>query len=227
MKLNSIYQGDAITLMKRLPRGSVNLIITDPPYNIGMNYRSYKDLRHKEAYSEWSRQWLLQASRVLRKDGTLYVINYPENNASLLAHVDGAGLKFRSWLVWHYPSNIGISPRNFTRSQRCILFLTKSSTYTFNKIPLSMARNKRGDVLRYNMVKNTSKEKVDFPCQIPQSLIELLLTISSNTGDLVLDPFSGSGTTSLVAKRMGRKYLGFDMDAKYVVMASCRIAKEK
>jgi len=127
-----LYTGDCLEIMKILPKESVDLI-TDPPYNIGLDYgHQFKDNQTKKEYFKWLRDRLNQMVRVLAKNGSLYLINYPEINAYTMPFLDKK-LKFRRWLTWHYPTNIGHSKVNWTRSQRSILFYTKSNEYTFNK----------------------------------------------------------------------------------------------
>lgn len=138
-----------------------------------------------------------------------YLFNYPENNAELLPFLQ-KNLIFKRWITWHYPINIGHSPKNYTRSQRSILFCVKSKNYRFHKdaiaVPYRNPTDKRikkliesgskgrvpYDVFQYNIVKNVSREKTEHPCQIPIKFLEVLIKASSDKGDTVLDPFSGS-----------------------------------
>jgi len=130
-----IINGDSTVILKALPDASIDLILTDPPYNRELNYGPYfKDKMPKEDYFRWCFKWLQEFARVLTDSGSLYLISYPEINAYFLAFLDNVvKLKFRRWLVWHYPTNIGHSPRNFTRSHRSILFYTKTDRYIFNR----------------------------------------------------------------------------------------------
>jgi DNA modification methylase len=116
-----------------LPDKSVKLVITDPPYNIGLKYNHYKDNIDWDEYYKLLEERLKEIARILSDDGSLYWINYPEINAKTMPLIDKTGLMFRRWLTWHYPSNIGHSETNYTRSQRAILFYTKTKNNTFNK----------------------------------------------------------------------------------------------
>jgi DNA modification methylase len=128
-----LVTGDCIDVMKALPVACIDLIVTDPPYNINLDYGGFfKDNMKKDAYLKWCSLWLEQCARVLGEKGTMYLISYPEINAYLVPYLDNT-LKFRRWLTWHYPTNIGHSKSNFTRSQRSILFYTKSDSYIFNR----------------------------------------------------------------------------------------------
>jgi DNA modification methylase len=237
--------GDCVTEMKNLPRESIDLIITDPPYNVGIDYGVYKDepSRQKE-YMDWCKSWLDECIRLLKRESSFYLFNYPENNAKLLPFLEEK-LDFRRWLTWHYPINIGHSPKNYTRAQRSILFLTKGDNYTFNRediaVPYKNPTDKRiqerikngsngrapYDTFEFNIVKNVSKDKTNHPCQIPTRLLEIFIKASSNQGDWVLDPFAGSFSTSTIAKELDRNSVGIDINPEYVEIGRHRLAKIK
>ncbi|MFH0815431.1 MAG: DNA methyltransferase [Methanobacteriota archaeon] len=252
-----LYTGDCLEVMKQLPKESVKLIITDPPYNIGLNYGKFKDRQTKEKYFQWLKIRINQMARILTKDGSLYLINYPELNAYTMPTLDKK-LIFRRWLTWHYPTNIGHSKKNWTRSQRSILFYTKSNNYTFNrneilqpyknldvgKIKKRIAAGYSGrgpydtfklediaeilkeplDLLQVNLLKNVCKDRrLEHPCQLPGDLIKVLMKASSNTGDIILDPFAGTFMVSLVAKELQRKSIGIEINSKYVKIGRGRL----
>lgn len=157
---NKVYNGDCMDFMKELPDESVDLIVTDPPYNQGKNYATdihkidekYKDViiqdektfqnskefndnKKFEEYLSWCKKWLKECFRILKKKGALYLFNYPRNNAYLLPYIE-KHLYFKGWLTWHYPTNTGHSKYNYTRSQHTIIFATKgkkTSDCIFNK----------------------------------------------------------------------------------------------
>lgn len=227
-----IHNGDCLEYMKTMPDECVDLVITDPPFNIGKKYDSYADNLKFEEYLKWCYRWLEECIRILKPDGSLYLFNYPENNAYLKVHLDKK-LHFRRWLTWHYNTNTGHSKKSYTRTQHSILFYTKNDDYTFNKkdvaqpyknptdkrIQKLIAEGKNGtgpyDVLMFNIVKNVSKEKTEHIAQLPVGLVELFVKASSKPGQLVFDPFMGSGTTAVAAKKTGRHYLGCEISKKY------------
>ena len=216
MKTNQIIQGDCLKKLRNFPDESVDLIIVDPPYNIGVNYGKSKD-RNKD-YHNWCSRWLKESERVLKSNGSLYVINYPENNSRLFNQE--TKLIFRRWIMWFYPSNIGHSKNNFTRASRSILFYTKGNKFKFNLKKGEVVE----DVLHFNLVKNVSKEYIEkIPNQIPEKLISLLIETSSNKGDIVLDFFFGSGTTGVCALNLKRKFIGIELNKNYVEIAKKRI----
>ena len=131
---HAFVTGDSLKILDYFPEGCIDLIITDPQYNRGLKYGATKDRMKKEKYYEWCKRWLEKCGRVLSQRGSFYLISYPENNARLLPFIeDKLKLKFKRWITWHYPTNIGHSKRNYTRAQRSILFFVKSDKYVFNK----------------------------------------------------------------------------------------------
>ncbi|MEM3086106.1 MAG: site-specific DNA-methyltransferase [Halobacteria archaeon] len=230
--LNYVHLGDCASFMQTLPDSCIDLIIADPPFNIGKKYDTYDDDLRFEQYLEWCHSWLSECIRILKSTGSFYLFNYPENNAYLKPYLDKK-LKFRRWITWHYNTNTGHSKRNYTRTQHSILFYTKSDEYTFNKqevvqpyknptdrrIQKLIRQGKNGtgpyDVFIFNIVKNVSREKTDHIAQLPVRLLEIFVKASSNPGDLVFDPFMGSGTTAVAAKKNGRHYLGCEVSERY------------
>ena len=244
MKTNhSIICGDCVRELKKLQDESIDLIITDPPFNIGKKYNSYVDRKGKDEYIHWCQSWLKECARVLKDGGALYLFNYPENNAYLMPFLD-KHLTFKRWMTWHYPCNTGMSPINFTRSQHSILFYIKGKrNNVFNKkdiaVPYKNPEDKRirkliaegspgrcpYDVFHFNIVKNVSKDKTAHPCQLPVKLLEIFIKASSNPGDLVLDPFGGSFSTNAAAKKLGRNSIGIELDKKYIKIGKNRLNK--
>lgn len=243
MTNHKIINGDCICELKKLPDASVELILTDPPFNIGKKYNSYKDRRKRSDYFSWCEEWIRECFRILKSGGSFYLFNYPENNAYLMP-IMNKYLKFRRWLTWHYPTNTGMSPTNFTRSQHSILFYIKGDkALTFNRDaiaePYKNPTDKRilqlknegskgrtpYDVFVCNIVKNVSKDKIDHPCQIPVKLLGLFIKASSNFGDTVLDPFGGSFSTAVACKRLGRNSISIELDNKYCKNGEERLFK--
>jgi DNA modification methylase len=259
-KAHKIYNGDCLKLLKKLPKESVDLIITDPPYNIGLKYvkKYFSDRKKTHEYVMWLAERIKACDRVLKKNGTMYLINYPELNARILPLIeDETGLELKRWIVWNYPTNIGHSKKNWTRSHRSILYFVKGKNYTFNrqhiiqhyknpnvtKIKKRIENGSKGrnayDVLRFldviemhggmidvqeiNLCKNTAKtRKNGHPCQLPLSLLETLIKVSSNKQDVVLDPFAGTFSLSEAAKKLNRRSIGIEIAKKY-----CNIGKRR
>lgn len=252
-----VLQGDCLNKLKEIRSNSVDLIFTDPPYNANIKYvkKDFKDKKKIPDYLNWLASRLREMHRVLKPTGSMYLMNYPELNARVLPFLeDELKMVFRRWIVWHYPTNVGHSKKNWTRSHRSILFLTKGKEYTFNrneilqpyknpevgKIKKRLAEGYIGrgaydtldikdvdeilklqkqpqDVIRENLLKNVRKERKTWhACQLPPELIRIFIKVSSNPKDVVLDPFAGTFTTSMVAKELGRKSIGIELSKKYV-----------
>jgi DNA modification methylase len=246
MKTESkLLVGDCLEVMKKMPSESVDLIITDPPFNIGKDYGGvYKDNKEFSEYIEWCKEWLQDCIRLLKKTGSLYLFNYPENNAYLLPFLK-EHIIFKRWMTWHYPTNTGHSKKNFTRTQHSILFFAKTEKHKFNKDDVAepyknptdkriQERLKNGsngktpyDVFHFNLVKNVSKDKTPHPCQIPVSLLKIFIKASSDEGDWVMDPFAGSFSTCAAAKELSRNCIGIDINPKYVDIGKKRLNKIK
>lgn len=260
---HSFIHGDFLRIAPYIASESIDLIITDPPYNKGLDYGPYyKDRKNQEEYLNWCEDWLSQIPRILKKTGSFYLISYPEINARLLPFIENS-LKFRRWLTWHYPTNIGHSKKNFTRSQRAILFFTKSDDYVFNrqriiqhyknpevsKVKERLKNGSKGrtsyDLLRYmdiielskgmidifdiNLLKNVCKDRfnMEHPCQLPLTLLRILVKVSSNKKDILLDPFAGTFTLSAVAAELGRNSIGIEINPHYVNLGVRRLKNDK
>lgn len=133
---HALVSGDCSKILNEMPEGSIDLIITDPPYNKGLNYgKYYKDSLPWDQFYKNSKIWLKQAAKVLANDGSFYIVTYPEIASRYLIYLEEeCGLKLKRWLTWQYPSNFGHSNNNFTKTQRTILFMVKDDkNYTFNK----------------------------------------------------------------------------------------------
>ncbi len=267
VKEHYLFTADALKILKQIPDRSITLVITDPPYNIGLKYNLYNDKKEWPKYYNDIGLVLNEISRILKDDGSLYLINYPVVNARTVPYLDEANLTIKSWLTWHYPTNIGHSKKNYTRSQRSILFCTKTNNHIFNKdaivqpyknpdvgkIKKLIESGKKGrtsydtlsmedlfeidkvqnpDVININLLKNVSKyragskdktAKDHHPCQLPISLIEVFIKASSNEGDIVLDCFAGTFTTSAAAKELNRKSIGIELDPEYTKLGVERL----
>jgi DNA modification methylase len=227
--------GDALDLFKDVQGGSVDLIVADPPYNLGKDYGNNIDSKEKQEYLKFTRQWLQESKRVLKPTGSIYVFMGVRFISYLYMILeDDLGMDFNSWIVWHYTQGIGkkkgLSPRHDD-----ILFFTRSSKFKFNvdeiKIPQKYyraANNMRGanpgNVWKFSHVHYSNPNRQSHPTQKPEGLIERIVLASSNKGDVVLDPFSGSGTTQRVCQQLERNCIGFEKNPNYVQMTNERLA---
>ncbi|MHC4982312.1 MAG: DNA-methyltransferase [Planctomycetota bacterium] len=241
MKADQIIQGDCVEILGKLTEPIADLIFADPPFNIGYKYDVYEDRRKYDDYFAWTEKWMgLCAERALKPAGSFWVAIGDEYAAEVRIIARRLGLHLRNWIIWHYTFGQN-TQRKFARSHTHLFYWTKEPKgFTFNdaavRIPSARQTtyaDKRADpkgklpddVWSFSRLCGTFKERVGWhPCQMPERLLERIIRVSSNKGDLVLDPFSGSGTTCVVAARLKRRYLGIDVSDEYVDKSRKRIA---
>jgi site-specific DNA-methyltransferase (adenine-specific) len=241
LKPNEIYCGDCIELLKGSVDLQARLIFADPPFNIGYKYDQYDDRQKYDHYVAWTESWMQACRSVLAPDGSFYIAIGDEYAAEVRMIARKLDLHLRNWIIWHY--TFGQQTKlKFARSHAHIFyFVADPKNFVFNDdaIRIPSARqliyndrraNSKGkvpdDVWRYSRVCGTFKEREGWhTCQMPAKLLARIIKTSSNPGDLVLDPFSGSGTTPLVAAILKRQYLATDLSENYVTEARKRIEK--
>lgn len=235
MNYNCLICGDAIEEMSRLPAGCTDLVIADPPYNLGKDYGTTRDMKAWKEYQSFTRDWLAQAVRLLKPTGSIYVFMGVRFISKLFALLeDDFFLNFNGWITWHYTQGMG-RKKGFSPRHEDVLYFTKSNRFTFNlddiRIPQKYYRQRNnmaganpGDVWRFSHVHYCSAEREEHPTQKPEALMERMIRASSNSDDLVLDPFVGSGTTCRVASVLGREWIGIDINPEYIAMAKRRIS---
>jgi len=229
-----IITGDAVEEMRKLNASSVNLVIADPPYNLGKDYGNNHDIKGFEEYLAFSRDWLREAHRVLTLSGTLYVFMGFRFISYLYDILDGElQLFFNSWIVWHYTQGMG-KTKGFSPRHDDILMFTKSQMAIFNldavRVPQKYYRDRNnmrganpGDVWEFSHVHYCNGNRQNHPTQKPEGLIERMVLASSDEGDLVVDPFAGSGTTLRVCQQLNRRAIGIDINPDYVAMTKDRL----
>ena len=231
MEVNKVYLGDCIEIMRTLPDKSIDLVFADPPFNIGIKYDVHNDNMPYEEYYNWSEKWIKETYRLLKNNGTIYIAIGDEFAAEINAILKRTGFYFRNWIIWYY--TFGQNQRKkFNRSHTHILYFAKDKEqFTFNdrniRVPSSrqlVYKDKRAnplgkipdDVWQFSRVCGTFKERIgEHPCQMPEDLLELIIKTSSDNGDLVLDPFGGTGTTVAVAKRLKRNFITMEISKEY------------
>jgi len=238
---NRVIQGDCVKVLSSLNAPVADLIFADPPFNIGYKYDVYEDRKAYDEYYAWTDQWMRAcAEKALKPAGTFWIAIGDEYAAEVRMIANAAGLHLRNWVIWHYTFGQN-TKKKFARSHTHLFYFVKDpAKFTFNdmavRIPSARQTtyaDKRAnpvgkvpdDVWSFSRVCGTFNERVRWhPCQMPERVLERIVAASSNPGDLVLDPFSGSGTTCVAAARLGRRYAGIDVSAKYVAESERRIA---
>jgi len=221
-------------LAKKIPDGlGVKLFLTDPPYNIGHKYGDVSDRRPKEEYLKLMENVLKAAYKAADDSAHFFMIHYPEAIAEMWPILtEETGWEFHQWITWTYPSNIGMSNKSWTRASRTIIWLQKreGGIPTFHpkrivrpyrnpwdkRVAELIKSGKRGcslyDWWQINLVKNVNEEKSDYSNQIPQVLLDRIIRSTTDVGDLVADPFSGTYSTMKAALGSGRLGWGCDLN---------------
>lgn len=242
--LNKIIEGDCVKLLGKVEEPFADLIFADPPFNIGYKYDKYNDKQKKEHYIEWTKQWMSACLNVLKPNGSFYIAIGDDYAANVKVIADELGLFCRNWIIWHYTFGQQTKDK-FARSHTHIFYFVKDKdNFTFNDFAVRTPSDRQliykdsransvgkmpDDVWNtFSRICGTFIERQGWhPCQMPELLLARIIAASSNPGDCVLDPFSGSGTTLAVAAKYGREYCGIDISEDYAKKAAKRIAEAK
>ena len=248
--LNSIIKGDCVAALNSLPDKSVDLIFADPPYNLQLEGDLHRPDQSKvdavddhwdqfesfEAYDAFTRAWLLAARRVLKPGGTIWVIGSYHNIFRVGAKMQDLGYWILNDIVWRKTNPMpNFRGRRFQNAHETLIWASRDQSakgYTFNYEAMKAANDDvqmRSDWLfpictGAERLKDGNGDKVH-PTQKPEALLARILMSSTKPGDIILDPFFGTGTTGAAAKRLGRRYIGLEQDEKYVALAKDRISK--
>ncbi len=246
--MNSIIKGDCVAAMEKLPENSVDVIFADPPYNLQLEGNLHRPDQSKvdavddewdkfsdfAAYDAFTRAWLMAARRVLKPNGTIWVIGSYHN----IFRVGTILQDLRFWMlndiVWRKSNPMpNFRGRRFTNAHETMIWASRDQNakqYTFNYDAMKMANDEvqmRSDWLfpicnGGERLKGADGKKIH-PTQKPEALLHRVLMSSTKPGDIVLDPFFGTGTTGAVARRLGRNYVGIERQQDYIDAAKARI----
>jgi modification methylase len=242
-----ILNGCCIEKMRELPDGSVDLVFADPPYNLQLKDgltrpdqsrvdgvdAEWDQFASFEAYDAFCREWLTEARRVLKKDGALWVIGSYHNIYRLGAAVQDLGFWIQNDVIWVKSNPMpNFRGTRFTNAHETLIWAGRSpsSRVTFNYHSLKAANEDVQMRSDWNLPLCTGAERLKqdgaklHPTQKPEALLHRIFTATTEPGDIILDPFFGTGTTGAVAKRLGRHYVGIERDMSYVIAAEQRIA---
>lgn len=237
-----IITGDCVDEMRHLKPGIARLIFADPPYNIGIDYgRGAKaDCLPEERYLAWCEQWLAACLRLLTDDGSLWIMINDENADHFGLLLRNTGLHRRAWIKWYETFGVNCT-NNFNRCSRHIFYCVKNPRrFVFNADAVSRPSDRQ---LKYadkraaphgklwdnvwcipRLVENSKERLPDFPTQLPLDLVRPIVLCASNPGDLVVDPFSGSGTTGVASSETHRKFVGIEVNQRFARLSERRIA---
>lgn len=228
--LGKLFQGDCLDLLGQLPDTSVELVFADPPFNLGKSYgKNINDSLMREEYLSWCETWIKECTRVLSPGGAFYLFNIPKWNIELGHFLNNVGMMFRHWIAIDIKYSLPISGKLYP-AHYSLLYYTKGKPKTFSRprLPISVCRHCGKDIKDYGGHRNKLHPDginltdvwLDIPPvrhrttkrrganELSEKLLERVLTISSEPGDTVFDPFGGSGTSYAVAERLHRHWIG-------------------
>jgi DNA modification methylase len=246
LPVNSILHGDCIEILRSFPENSVDLIFADPPYNLQLRNDLYRPNMTKVAavndgwdkfdgfaeYDAFTREWLSASLRVLKETGTIWAIGTYHNIYRVGSIMQELGFWILNDIVWiknnPMPNFRGV---RFTNAHETMIWAQKKqgAKYTFNHKSMKALNDDLQMRSDWNLNLATGKQRIRtngikaHSTQKPESLLYRIILASSNPGDVVLDPFFGTGTTGAVAKKLGRNWIGIERDRKYIRVAQKRI----
>ncbi len=244
--INQIIHGDCIEIMQQIPSGSIDVTFADPPFNLKKKYGTYKDEKGTDDYLNWCKQWILEMVRITKPSGSIFLHNIPKWLTYYSGFLNEVA-DFRHWIAWDAPT--APMGKTLQPSHYGILFYAKNQRE--NKFYEIRYPHKRCRKCGYLLKDYGGKKKIlhpfgplvpdvwsdihrirhnkhrdPHPCQLPVHLLERLLLMSTDEGDVILDPFMGTGTTAVAAARLGRHVIGIDIDPQYVEITQRKLAQE-
>lgn len=247
MKYNVIHNGDFLELVHQIDDESVDLIIADPPYNLGKDFGNDSDNWNSvKEWLDWSQEWLIECKRVLKETGSVFVYGIHRYICYVQCCMYEIGLKYGRQIIWHYENGWSQYSKSPAATYESILWFTKSENYTYHTIRepyKSKSRLKHkiikngkvwkpnplgkqgGDVWEIPVLagKRFEKEKVNHPTQKPLALCDKIINHFSNPDELVLIPFAGSGSECVSATNNNRKFIAFEVNPDYIEIANERL----
>jgi len=249
LKLDQIIEGDSVERMKALPAGCADLVFADPPYNMQLRGELHRPDQSKvdavddhwdqfgsfAAYDKFTREWLTAARHVLSDNGAIWVIGSYHNIFRVGSILQDLGFWILNDVVWRKTNPMpNFKGRRFTNAHETLIWASKNpkQQYTFNYEAMKALNDElqmRSDwtlpiCTGHERIKGADGQKAH-STQKPESLLHRVIVSSTKPGDMILDPFFGSGTTGAVAKRLGRHFIGIEREKTYADVARARIAE--
>lgn len=244
--IDQIIQGDCLEIMGSIPDNSVDITFADPPFNLKKKYNGYKDNQNNDTYLAWCKQWISEMVRITKPTGSIFVHNIPKWLTYYAGFLNEIA-HFKHWIAWDASS--GPMGKSLQPSHYGILYYAKNlSENKFYEIRYPHKRcRKCGYLLKdYGGKKDAlhpfgplvsdswvdihrikhDKYRDEHPCQLPIPLLERIILMSTDEHDIVFDPFVGTGTSAIAAKRLGRRFIGIDIDEKYATLTSRKLLRE-
>jgi len=239
--INKVFNEDVMKLIKRLPDKSIDMIYSDPDYNVGIRYNNKSYTKSFDEYIDWYIELAKESIRVLKDEGNIFFINYPKQNAYLwVKYLDKVCYDVHEY-VWVYNTNVGHSPKKFTTAHRSILHCRKTKNNkwfkdniaepyqnpTDKRIINNLLKGSRGRMpyswMYFDLVKNVSRDKTIHSCQIPLGLVRKLILASTEENDLVFIHFAGSGSEISLTRNLKRNFISAEIDEIYYKMIQERL----
>lgn len=240
---NKIIRGDCLELFQQIPDNCIDVTFADPPFNLNKKYNSNKGKLALYDYIVWCEKWIAEMVRVTKPTGSIFIHNIPKW-LTYYSEVLNKIADFKHWISWDAPT--APMGKTLQPSHYGILFYAKDAKQQkFYEIRYPHKRCRKCNYLYkdYGGKKSSlhpfgplvsdvwtdihrikhNKYRDNHPCQLPVHLLERIILMSSDENDLILDPFCGTGTTAIAAKRLGRKYIGFEIDPIYVDIADNKL----
>jgi site-specific DNA-methyltransferase (adenine-specific) len=246
---DKIICGDALEVLKCIPSNRIDLIATDPPYGGLLKSKTWDNQwKNNQEYLDWCKSWFVECHRILKPDGNFYVFQNWQLVAENVVILKSIFPYFKNWITWERIKGRA-SKSNFKSAKEEILYFAKCEKPKFNEQkklrpviapyrdedgkPKGWFISEDGERVRWTGVGNvwhytppvwsSIEEKPEHPTQKPLMMMERIIESSSNEGDVVLDPFIGSGTTCVAAKKLKRQYIGVEQNKKYCEIAERRL----
>ncbi len=241
LKINNIYQGDCIDFFQKIDSNTIDLIIADPPYNLGKDFGNGIIWNDVEKWLEWSKEWIKESKRVLKDTGSIFIYGIHKYICFIQCYLYEIDMKYGRQFIWHYENGWSGYKRFPSATYEPILWFKKTENHTYHTIREPYKSKER---LKHKIIKNGKiwtpnpkgkhggdiwniptlagrrfrDEKVDHPTQKPLALCDKIINHFSNPKDLILIPFSGSGSECVSAIQNDRKYIGFEINKSYIDM---------
>jgi len=236
MEVNKIYQGDCLEVLKGFPDECVDCVVTSPPYNkhsashkchktdswskANIDYGNFKGDLPENEYQDWQKEVLRECLRVLKKDGSIFYNHKPRIvNHKIIFPQEWLGeFIIRQMIIWDRKSSPVLGPIRFMPCVEYIFWITKEQkTPKFNQ-----------EAFKYKEVWQINPETNNkHPAPFPEAISDRCIFATTDKSDLVLDPFMGSGTTAVSAKKLGRNFIGIELNPDYIKMAEKRLLQER
>jgi site-specific DNA-methyltransferase (adenine-specific) len=245
---NKIYNEDCLLGLKHVADSSIQLIVTDPPYGIkfGTNEGVYGRPKvgilndyievPSHLYKQFSLEWIRECYRVLRDDGTIYIVSGDENLVHILVALEEVGFKKLNHISWSYQFGLWNQSRWITNYNIVLCYVKNLKKFKFNtycrydvekRLPNGNSANYKDRVTSWHITKERWQNVVTTKTKLPYELVEKIILYSSDEGDTVLDPFLGSGQSAYVSMDLNRKFCGFEKSSEYFKFSEYRLKNRK